>query len=219
MPTRACVLLARAPSAAGKTRLTAHLAADEATALRRALLLDTYEAVSAAVEHVIVAFTPDQARHECEALLTRRGTSFIAQRGHDLGARMHAALADALAGGSERVVLVGSDLPSLPPAHVIDAFTALATHDVVMGPSQDGGYYLVGLKQAEPRLFANLEWGSARVYHDTLLIARALQLTVATIPPWFDIDTRGDLASIQADPLHTAASHTRSWLARWCEKR
>src|SRR6185503_18317564 len=113
----------------------------------------------------------------------------------------------------------GSDLPSLPPAHITDAFARLATHDVVLGPAQDGGYYLIGLKQADERLFDNLEWGGPQVYNETLRIARALQLTVAAISPWFDIDTRGDLASVQADPVHTAASHTRSWLARWCEKR
>jgi uncharacterized protein len=112
--TRACVLLARAPLAPGKSRLTADLAAAEALALRRALLLDTYEAVCAIGVDVVVAFTPDAARDEMQALLAGAGTTFIPQRGDDLGERMHDALVEACARGARQVLLVGSDLPSLP---------------------------------------------------------------------------------------------------------
>ena len=213
--TRTSVFLARAPSAAGKTRLASRLADDAALALRRALLLDTYEAVSAAGADVIVAYTPEDARAEFERLLTRSGTRFIPQRGDDLGARMHAAIADVCAGGAERVVLVGSDLPTLPTAHVTAAFDALETHDVVLGPSEDGGYYAIGMRTPHEPLFAKIEWGSAGVFEQTEAAARALGLTLARLPPWFDVDTFVDLARIAVARGAGDAPHTRRWLARF----
>ena len=215
MTTPACVLLARAPSAPGKTRLTATLSNDDAVALRRALLLDTYDAVCAAGVDVMVAFTPDDALVEFQALLTRSGRRLIPQRGADLGARMHAAIAEACARGADRVVLVGSDLPSLPPTHITDAFHGLETHDVVIGPAADGGYYLIGLRQPREELFAGVEWGSARVLAQTVARAEALQLSVALIAPWFDVDTQADLRRVLTDaPPRAAATHTRSWTRR-----
>jgi len=76
---------------------------------------------------------------------------------------MHAAIAEACARGAERVVLAGSDLPSLPTVHRTDAFHALDTHDVVLGPAEDGGCYVIGMRTPHQRLFLNLDWGSAAV--------------------------------------------------------
>lgn len=207
---KACVLLARAPSAPGKTRLTASLGHDDALALRRALLLDTFDAVCAAGVAVLVAFTPDQALPEFQQLLTRSAPGFMPQRGVDLGARMHAAIADACARGADRVVLVGSDLPSLPPVHITDAFDALEIHDVVIGPSEDGGYYLIGMRKPHAALFDGVEWGSAHVLDQTLTRARRLGVSVAKIATWFDVDTLDDLARLRAD----AAPRTRAVLPR-----
>lgn len=214
MTTLACVLLARAPAAPGKTRLTATLSVDDAVALRRALLLDTYDALCAAGVDVTVAFTPNEARAEFQTLLTRSGSRFIPQRGADLGARMHAAMADAYARGADRVVLVGSDLPSLPPTHVSDAFRRLDTHEVVVGPSEDGGYYLIGLREPREELFAGIEWGSAHVLAETLARVGNLRLSVAQIALWFDVDTQADLLRLRADTPSGAAVHTRAWLER-----
>jgi rSAM/selenodomain-associated transferase 1 len=215
--TRACVLFARAPSSPGKTRLTANLTDDGALALRRALLLDTYEAVCATGVDVVVAFTPDHARDEMQALLVGAGTTFRPQRGDDLGERMHNALADAGAAAARQVLLVGSDLPSLPPSHLSDAFTALASHDVVFGPSEDGGYYLVGVNAhavaAATSLFQEIAWGSEAVLAQTLSAAEAVGLRTTLIPRAFDIDTREDLLRLHHDPRPDAARHTRAWLA------
>lgn len=210
--THAVVLLARAPSVPGKTRLTSTLADDAAIALRRALLLDTYEAIRATGEAVIVAFTPDDARAEIEALI---GESAIPQRGADLGARMHNAVSDAFARGAQRVVLVGSDLPSLPPSHITEALRALDTHDVVLGPSEDGGYYLIGLRRPDERLFAGIDWGTASVLAQTLAAIDRAHLTCAQIAPWFDVDTRDDLARVSAESRAGAALHTREWTSRY----
>ena len=215
--TRACVLLARAPSSPGKTRLTADLTDDDALALRRALLLDTYEAVCAAGVDVTVAFTPDTARAEMQALLVGAGTTFHPQHGGDLGERMRNALVDACARGARQVLLVGSDLPSLPPSRLLDAFAALETHDVAIGPSQDGGYYLVGVNAqvsaAAKSLFDEIEWGSDTVLAHTLRAANAASLCTSLIAPAFDIDTREDLARLLDDTRPDMARSTRAWLA------
>jgi rSAM/selenodomain-associated transferase 1 len=207
-------MLARAPSAPGKTRLTATLADEAAIALRRALLLDTYDAVHAAGADVIVAFTPDDARDEFEMLHSRSGPALMPQRGGDLGARMHAALSDAFARGADRVVLVGSDLPSLPTAYLTEAFAGLEAHDVALGPSEDGGYYLIGMRTPHEALFTDIAWGSARVFEQTLTAAKALGLSVAQVPSWFDVDTEQDLARLGTGGGKNAARHTRKWLSR-----
>jgi rSAM/selenodomain-associated transferase 1 len=209
----AIVLLARAPSAPGKTRLTSSLPIVAAVALRRALLLDTYEAVRVAGAALFVAFTPDDAREEFEILLTDSGTTLIAQRGEDLGVRMHAAMVDAFAHGARQVALVGSDLPTLPPSHLPRAFSLLeAGHDLVLGPSEDGGYYLVAMRRAEERLFQDIVWGSPTVLGQTVAIAETLKLSTALLEPWFDVDTRADLRRIAADLCPGVARHTREWL-------
>lgn len=210
--SRTSVLLTRAPSAVGKMRLTSALAADAALALRRALLLDTYEALVAAGEDVLVAFTPVEACDEVEALLARGGTSFTPQRGDDLGARMHAAIVDACARGADGIVLVGSDIPSLPSAHITEAFHALETHDLVLGPSEDGGYYLIGMREPHEHLFKGIAWGSDRVYEETQAIASTSRLTIACLAQWFDVDTIADLARVTAGSPANTASHTREWL-------
>jgi rSAM/selenodomain-associated transferase 1 len=153
-----------------------------------------------------------------QALLVGAGTTFRPQRGDDLGERMHNALADAGAAAARQVLLVGSDLPSLPPSHLSDAFTALASHDVVFGPSEDGGYYLVGVNAhavaAATSLFQEIAWGSEAVLAQTLSAAEAVGLRTTLIPRAFDIDTREDLLRLHHDPRPDAARHTRAWLAR-----
>jgi rSAM/selenodomain-associated transferase 1 len=209
----AIVLLARAPSASGKTRLTSSLPVVAAVALRRALLLDTYEAVRMAGAMLFVVFTPADAREEFETLLADSKATLIAQRGEDLGARMYAAMVDAFAHGAQRVALVGSDLPTLPPNHLTGAFSLLdAGHDLVLGPSEDGGYYLLALRRADERLFQDMSWGTPEVLGQTLAIADTLKLSTALIEPWFDVDTREDLRRLAADPRPGVARRTREWL-------
>jgi rSAM/selenodomain-associated transferase 1 len=209
----AIVLLARAPSAPGKTRLTSSLPVVAAVALRRALFLDTYEAVRIADATLFVAFTPDNAREEFETLLADSKATLIAQRGEDLGARMHAAMVDAFAHGARQVALVGSDLPTLPPSHLTGAFSLLdAGRDLVLGPSEDGGYCLVAMRRAEERLFQDISWGSPKVLGQTVAIADTLRLSTALIEPWFDVDTREDLMRVANAPRPGVARHTREWL-------
>lgn len=217
--TRAIVVLARAPSAEGKTRLTADLSDADARALRTALLLDTLDVARAAGVPLWLRYTPAAARDEMAALA---GDAILAtQTGHDLGARMFHGLIEAFAGGAGAAVVIGSDLPSLPASRIHDAFAALeAGTDCVFGPAEDGGYYLVGSTWRRNHsvdrarrlrdLFSGIDWGTDRVLEQSLAAARGAGLEPSVLAPWFDVDSPADLARLVAD-LHPGAPRTRTW--------
>jgi rSAM/selenodomain-associated transferase 1 len=203
---RVVVLLARAPSARGKTRLTAGWPEDRARALRERLLLDTLTAARAAGYPIVVSFTPDDAREELRGLVGE--TRLVAQRGDDLGARMRNATSDAFASGANLVVLIGSDLPTLPPRHIVNAFDmlegvgfltadaspkAVGPADLVLGPSEDGGFYLVGARQQMPDIFGDIEWSGHDVLARVVAAANALGVTVGLADEWWDVDVPDDL--------------------------
>lgn len=209
MSSRVAVcIVARAPSAPGKTRLTGSLSNDRAIALRRALFLDTFDAAYASGVPVVVAYTPTVAREEFQTLTSFAQPILVPQSEGDLGARMHAAMVDTFAWGFDRVLLIGSDLPTLPTAHLVDAMQALERAPMVIGPAEDGGYYLIGLRAPCAELFHDIEWGSADVLERTLSIARRCGLGVERVPQWHDIDTEANLSRISS-----AARHTQAWLS------
>jgi glycosyltransferase A (GT-A) superfamily protein (DUF2064 family) len=129
---------------------------------------------------------------------------------------MSHAIEAALAGGGDEVVLVGSDVPSLPPARITAAFDLLENGaDVVLGPSEDGGYYLIGMRRLVPELFTGIAWGAGDVLGRTRGMAERAGLNVALVDPWYDVDRPEDLQRV-ADGRE-AARHTRAWLARHTE--
>ena len=186
----------RAPSAPGKSRLSA-----STPALRRALLLDTWDAAAEGAWDTALLFTPTEAAAEGAALIDDgiRAPLLAPQRGGDLGERMASGFAELFAAGYTRVILIGSDLPTLPSTHLDQADHALRSGaDVVLGPAGDGGYYLIGLRRARPELFSSMPWGSANVLTATLERASALGLAVKTLSTWQDVDTDDDLAGLAA---------------------
>jgi glycosyltransferase A (GT-A) superfamily protein (DUF2064 family) len=98
------------------------------------------------------------------------------------------------------VVIIGSDIPTLPLSHLSQAFALLADAetDVVLGPSSDGGYYLVGARTVFPELFENITWSTSSVLHETLTQARQHNIRVQLLPPWYDVDTGEDLQKLAA---------------------
>jgi rSAM/selenodomain-associated transferase 1 len=197
---RVVVLLARAPSAQGKTRLTAHLPEGRAQALRARLFLDTLAAVRAAGYPVVVSFTPDTAREEVRELVGEG--ALIPQSGDDLGTRMRNAMIEVFATGAGAVVLIGSDLPTLPPENIVHAFDllegagfspAVPGCDVVLGPSEDGGFYLVGARGHMPDIFSAVDWGQSDVLERVSAAAHYAGVTIARAPEWWDVDAPQDL--------------------------
>jgi rSAM/selenodomain-associated transferase 1 len=117
----------------------------------------------------------------------------------DLGQRMQAAFEAMFAGGYQLCCIIGSDAPDLPLSYIREAYQLLSEQqtDTVFGPSKDGGYYLLGMKQAWPSLFRDIPWSSNEVLNKSLTIARDAALATALLPEWQDIDTVEDLQAFQ----------------------
>ena len=187
------VLFAKKPApGAVKTRLQSHLSARDAARLYEALLLDCATALHAthAVTKVI-AFAPADAEESLRTLLTPIGSfEYVPQSEGDLGQRMEGLMQWGVVQGAERVVLVGSDTPSLPAAYIDEGLALLCEKEVVLGPSTDGGYYLVGRRKGESRIFQDVAWSTGMVLEQTL--ARLGMQTLGLLPPWYDVDTPAD---------------------------
>ena len=209
-------IMARAPSSEGKSRLIGDLGTHEGTSLRLALLRDTLESVSALAAEKAVLYTPPEGDAEIRAV-TPFQALFLPQRGSTLGERMREGARDLFTAGFDAVVLIGSDLPTLPPAHVIAALGIVARADeaLVLGPTEDGGYYLIGFTRLRPEFFEHIPWGTPLVLQRTREVAEALGIPVETMPLWYDVDSASDLRRVwhrSAQP-GGAARHTRAWLA------
>ena len=186
-----------------KTRLTALLTPDEAAALYEAFLRDALGAYADLSREdggpeVRVHFAPEPDAAPDDSLVPA-GVAVHAQRGDGLGQRMHHAFLDAFAAGYERVVVVGTDHPTLPLDFVQVAFDMLREpRRVVLGPSEDGGYYLMGLNELYAGLF-DMAYSHASVFADTLEAASRTPAEPIVLPPWYDVDTPADLARLVAD--------------------
>lgn len=198
-----------------KTRLAPPLSYEQAAALYEGFLRDTLDLMRAVPDaRRVIAYLPREARDYFARLAP--GFDLIPQSGDDLGARLDHALTDYLSRGAERVVIMNSDGPTLPIEYVRQAFAVLSDHiDVVLGPSDDGGYYLIGLREPAPRLLRDARMSTPHALADTLQIAREENLRVALLPPWYDVDDHASLERLIAEVRASAADlapHTRSAL-------
>ncbi len=217
----ALAIFAKAPIAGQvKTRLCPPLTFEEAAELYRCFLIDSVSrACTLADVHVCLAFTPAHSAPLFRELL-QVPLRYVPQRGGSLGEREANLFTDLLQAGYGRVVMIGSDIPTLPLAHLRNAFALLADPrtDVVIGPSQDGGYYLLGACQLHPALFENITWSTSTVFAETLEQAQHAGLTVAQVPAWYDVDAEEDLQKLAVEltpPAHAVrAPRTRALLAR-----
>ena len=199
----ALAAMAKAPIAgAVKTRLCPPLRPDEAAELARCFLQDRVEQLGAVpAGDRLVAFTPPEAAALVRALVPPE-VRVVPQQGADLGARMSRLLAMLLAEGYAGALVLGTDTPTLPTACLTEAAAVLGQGraDVVLGPSEDGGYYLIGLTTPAPALFVDMPWSTAAVCEETLRRARAAGYRVVVLPTWFDVDRIADLARLRDDP-------------------
>ena len=183
-----------------KTRLSPPLSPEQAATVYRGFLQDSVAlAVSLGWERVTLTH-PEPPETERElARLVPAEVHFLPQRGADFGAVLSGGFGHHFDRGFDRVVLIGSDNPTLPAAVVEDAARALDDHDLVIGPSTDGGYYLLGMAHHQPRLFEEIAWSTDVVYEQTLERARRLRLRVATVLTWYDVDTVAELERLRRD--------------------
>jgi rSAM/selenodomain-associated transferase 1 len=129
----------------------------------------------------------------------RHGVRLVDQAGEDLGGRMHRTFIDLFAKGYEQVVIVGTDVPTLPLPVYREAFAMLDCSDLVLGPAIDGGYYLIGLRQPAEQLFTDVPWSTDQVLSITQQKAKALGLSVGLTVTWRDVDTVADLQWLIAE--------------------
>ena len=211
----ALLVFAKLPEpGAVKTRLTTLLTHAEAAALSEAFLRDSLDAYGALPADVRLYV--DAPPETVPSGLAPAGVSLHAQRGDDLGARMLNASVEAFVAGYERVVIIGADHPTLPTAFVRLAFEELAAPlRVVLGPSEDGGYYLIGMNEVYPTLFEGMTYGHGAVLAETLARAQAVA-AVSVLPPWYDVDTPEALRRLSAELGRAggAPERTREVVAR-----
>jgi uncharacterized protein len=174
-----------------KTRLIPALGAAGAAQLQRRMTQQTIATAQQTTHPIQIQFcggTIDELRSWLGDKL-----GYAAQADGDLGDRMAQAFDQGFAAGHDRVVIIGTDCPGIDRTILDQAFTALESHDLVLGPAADGGYYLIGLRRAIPELFQSIAWSTDTVRAKTLEIATALNLTYALLPELSDIDRPEDL--------------------------
>ncbi|HKQ34738.1 MAG TPA: TIGR04282 family arsenosugar biosynthesis glycosyltransferase [Nitrospiraceae bacterium] len=204
--TAALVIFAKAPIPGQvKTRLCPPLTPDEAATLHGSFVLDMLERTKLAVTklrlpfHRYLACAPSSELVFFKIMEERQGVCLLDQKGDDLGRRMHLTFVDLFSKGYKQVVIVGTDVPTLPLPVYQDALAILARSDVVLGPALDGGYYLIGLKQPAETLFAGVAWSTDQVLAVTQQNAITLGLSVGLTTAWRDVDTMADLQSLITD--------------------
>ena len=219
---RVLVIMAKAPRPGEvKTRLTPSLSPTAITDLYCCLLDDTLALARSMSDVEVAIVCPDTDVNELAQLagaqLANNEASIVAQKGEGLAAGLTSVFAHFVEGHPRRIIAFNSDSPHLPGSVLEDAFETLAAHDVVVGPTYDGGYYLVGAKASHPTLFAHDGMGTSSALERLLSHARALELSVGFAAPFYDIDVADDLTRL-AEELRLAparAPRTAQWLKEW----
>jgi uncharacterized protein len=214
---RLLVIMAKAPRlGAVKTRLAPSLPLPAVAAFYRCVLGDTLALARSLGGVEIAIMCPDSDVNEL-ARLAGHGAHVVAQKGEGLAAGLTSVFAHFVEGHQPRIIAFNSDSPHLPRSVLEEAFETLAAHDVVVGPTYDGGYYLVGAKAFHPTLFTDEGLGTSNALEKLLARARVLELCVGFTDPFYDIDVIDDLirlaAELQLAPAR--APRTALWLEQW----
>jgi len=181
-----------------KTRLAQTTSPEWAQRVAQALLEDSLDRFSRIQASRAIVYAPATAAAFFSPLAQGR-YDLIPQCDGDLGHRLHHFFANARRHGYSRIIAVGADSPTLPIDYVEHAFTALEAHDVVIGPAQDGGYYLIGGSLQELAIFDDIPWSSTRVLEVTIECVQKASARLALLPPWYDVDTAADWAMLCDD--------------------
>jgi rSAM/selenodomain-associated transferase 1 len=192
----ALILMSRIPiPGETKTRLMKVLSGEECAQIHRCFLMDIFDALEKikGATDVFLTYTPEDSLGIIKGLVPEWVSSFP-QKGGNLGDRMRNSIETLLNRGYKKVILIGSDIPDISAKDIDNAFTALDVQDVVLGPTFDGGYYLIGMKKTHTELFNdNLKWGHKSVFEATVDIANKCSLKVGLASKYRDIDDEKDL--------------------------
>jgi uncharacterized protein len=215
-----CVVMAKQPQVGWtKTRLSPPLTLVQAAVLYEALLLDTIALVSSLPLTLALVISPPGS-HAYFSSITPPHTLLLPIEGKDIGVCLSQAFQCLLGMGWKKVFALNADGPSLPPDYLLQAVKLLGDREIVLGPAQDGGYYLIGMQRPHLGLFQGITWSTGQVFVQTLARAQALGLSVGMISEWSDVDTNAELQQLRND-LNSLPSdrlvHTRKLFAQWGE--
>ena len=214
---RTLVIMAKAPRpGAVKTRLAPSLSPEAVTAFYCCLLDDTLKLARSLSDVEVAIVCPESDATELATLIGDKA-NIIAQKGKGLAAGLTSGFAHFAATDGRRVIAFNSDSPHLPASVLERAFETLSVHDLVIGPTHDGGYYLVGAKAAHPTLFDKDGMGTRNALETLLARARVLDLSVSFTDPFYDIDVGEDLTrlAVELRRAPARAPRTAAWLEEW----
>jgi uncharacterized protein len=179
--------------------------------LYRCFIEDLLERVSSGDYRLFIAFDPPEKEKDCIELIGS-GFSYMTQIGADLGARMCNAFTSCFAEGFRSVVIIGSDSPDLPQRIIEEAFQSLRSHGAVIGPTYDGGYYLIGFSKDSfsESFFENITWSTDTVYAETVRRFDEGGVSFHVLPRWRDIDTVEDVRALLKDCEHSDFSQSKT---------
>ncbi|HEY4257374.1 MAG: TIGR04282 family arsenosugar biosynthesis glycosyltransferase [Candidatus Udaeobacter sp.] len=219
----ALAVMTKAPQAGQvKTRLVPPLTPNEAAELNKCFLRDTASRISRVTidndASGIAVYTPIGAESSYDDLLPG-DFSLLPQRGVGFGERLYFAAEDLFRCGFDSVCLIDSDSPTVSAKNFSKAIAALKTHRdrIVLGPCDDGGYYLIGFKKSHRELFEQIDWSTERVFSQTMGRAREIGLEVKLLPPGYDVDDAASLRRLCNEVLRDngctdIAPHTRKFV-------
>lgn len=181
-----------------KTRLAKNIGLENAAILYRKMAESIIYDLSKLAEYrKIVFFDPPERRNDVMRWLKFNGLSFVAQEGNSLGERMSNAFSHAFSLGADKAVIIGTDCPQISTQTILTAFERLETSEVVIGPSYDGGYYLLGLRRFIPEIFHDIDWSTNLVFDQTMKKLRRNGIKSECLEMLRDVDTVEDLSNDQ----------------------
>jgi uncharacterized protein len=222
--SRRLLIFSKIPMPGGaKTRLVPPLSEQEASDLARAFLLDALESLSdlPGIDswlYLTISWgdrrTLEESLPELFRSPLKKRITWRMQSGADLGERLDAAFADAFADGCSAAVAVGSDHPTLPVGRISEAFAALASHDITIGPADDGGYYLIGMRRHLPEVLLDLPYSTSRLFDEAMAVAAKHGLRSSVLEQWYDVDDAASFERLRNERASLAPeSHTAALLA------
>ncbi|CAN5623854.1 TIGR04282 family arsenosugar biosynthesis glycosyltransferase [soil metagenome] len=208
---RAIIIMTKVPSAGNvKTRLQPFLSADECAALAGAFLKDAVNKAKTVCENVILAYSSHAEINALKKILPFQN-NFIEQTGRDLGEKMFNAFKFVLEDRTDAVVMIGTDSPTFPSDFIEQAFEFLETNsDVVLGKTEDGGFYLIGLRKLESEIFENVAWSSPETFEQVFLNIHRLNLHLREVPSWYDVDEKKDFEKLSEEILFNKNAQRRA---------
>jgi len=219
------IIMAKAPRAgAVKTRLSPLLSEAAIVQIATAFVEDTVAKAKCVTPHVMLAYAPSDGREVLQEILRDHlepdSLMWLEQQDQDLGTRLQAATRHGATLGFSPIIILGTDSPTLPPLFLQNAILALTTGvaDVVLGPAEDGGFYLAGMREPVCELYKGVAWSTSSVLAQTAANVAALKLRLMQLPTWYDVDTPADLLRLYRDiavnsEARSCAPMTAQWMA------